>query len=469
MMKQVLTDLQARDLRHVWHPCSQMKDYEQFPPIVIKKGQGVWLYDENNHRYLDAVSSWWVNLFGHANPRISQVLSDQAFTLEHTIFANFTHEPAIKVAEKLVALTPEGLNKVFFADNGSSAIEVALKMSFQYHMQTGKTAKKRFLALTDAYHGETLGALSVGGVGLYNEVYQPLLLDTLRAQGPDCFRCPFQDKPESCHAQCIQYVEEELHAHHEEMTAVIIEPLIQAAAGMKMYPPIYLKRLRELCTAYDVHLIADEIAVGFGRTGTIFACEQAEISPDFMCLSKGLTGGYLPLSAVLTTDAIYNAFYDDYGTMKAFLHSHSYSGNPLACRVALEVLTMFEEEQVIDMIQNKGEQMRALALEAFDQLPYVGEYRQIGLVGAIELVANYRTKEPFPNEARIGYQIYQRALAKGLLIRPLGNILYFMPPYIISDEEMGFMIHTTKETIVQFFEEWEVINCLNDNQHCPSS
>ena len=469
MMKQVLTDLQARDLRHVWHPCSQMKDYEQFPPIVIKKGQGVWLYDENNHRYLDAVSSWWVNLFGHANPRISQVLSDQAFTLEHTIFANFTHEPAIKVAEKLVALTPEGLNKVFFADNGSSAIEVALKMSFQYHMQTGKTAKKRFLALTDAYHGETLGALSVGGVGLYNEVYQPLLLDTLRAQGPDCFRCPFQDKPESCHAQCIQYVEEELHAHHEEMTAVIIEPLIQAAAGMKMYPPIYLKRLRELCTAYDVHLIADEIAVGFGRTGTVFACEQAEISPDFMCLSKGLTGGYLPLSAVLTTDAIYNAFYDDYGTMKAFLHSHSYSGNPLACRVALEVLTMFEEEQVIDMIQNKGERMRALALEAFDQLPYVGEYRQIGLVGAIELVANYRTKEPFPNEARIGYRIYQRALAKGLLIRPLGNILYFMPPYIISDEEMRFMIHTTKETIVQFFEEWEGINCLNDNQHYPSS
>lgn len=469
MMKQVLTDLQARDLRHVWHPCSQMKDYEQFPPIVIKKGQGVWLYDENNHRYLDAVSSWWVNLFGHVNPRISQVLSDQAFTLEHTIFANFTHEPAIKVAEKLVALTPEGLNKVFFADNGSSAIEVALKMSFQYHMQTGKTAKKRFLALTDAYHGETLGALSVGGVGLYNKVYQPLLLDTLRAQGPDCFRCPFQDKPESCHAQCIQYVEEELHAHHEEMTAVIIEPLIQAAAGMKMYPPIYLKRLRELCTAYDVHLIADEIAVGFGRTGTVFACEQAEISPDFMCLSKGLTGGYLPLSTVITTDDIYNAFYDDYGTMKAFLHSHSYSGNPLACRVALEVLTMFEEEQVIDMIQNKGERMRALAQAAFDQLPYVGEYRQIGLVGAIELVANYRTKEPFPNEARIGYQIYQRALAKGLLIRPLGNILYFMPPYIISDEEMRFMIHTTKETIVQFFEEWEGINCLNDNQHCPSS
>ncbi|PJO45596.1 adenosylmethionine--8-amino-7-oxononanoate transaminase [Lysinibacillus xylanilyticus] len=465
-MKQALSELQKRDLQHVWHPCSQMKDYEQFPPIVIQKGQGVWLYDESNKRYLDAVSSWWVNLFGHANPRISQALSDQAFTLEHTIFANFSHEPAIKVAEKLVALTPDGLNKVFFADNGSSAIEVALKMSFQYHMQTGKTKKKRFLALTDAYHGETLGALSVGGVGLYNEVYQPLLLDTVRAQGPDCFRCPFKENPESCQAQCIQFVEAELRQHHEEITAVIIEPLIQAAAGMKMYPPIYLKRLRELCTKYDVHFIADEIAVGFGRTGTLFACEQANIAPDFMCLSKGLTGGYLPLSAVLTTDDVYNAFYDDYGTMKAFLHSHSYSGNTLACRVALEVLTMFEEENVLDMIQNKGDRMRKLAMKAFEELPFVGEYRQVGLVGAIELVANRETKEPLPSEERIGYQIYKRALAKGLLIRPLGNILYFMPPYVISNDEMSFMIDTTKETITQFFEEWEGVSCSNDNQHC---
>lgn len=454
-MNQKVSELQTRDLRHVWHPCSQMKDYEQFPPIVIKKGQGVWLYDENDNRYLDAVSSWWVNLFGHANPRISRALSEQAFTLEHAIFANFTHEPAIKVAEKLVALTPEGLNKVFFADNGSSAIEVALKMSFQYHMQIGKTKKKRFLALTDAYHGETLGALSVGGVDLYNEVYQPLLLDTVRAQGPDCFRCPFNDKPESCQAQCISYVEEELEAYHEEITAVIIEPLIQAAAGMKMYPPIYLKHLRELCTKYEVHLIADEVAVGFGRTGTLFACEQADISPDFMCLSKGLTGGYLPLSVVLTTDNVYEAFYDDYGTMKAFLHSHSYTGNTLACRVALEVLTMFEEEHYIDIVQEKGERMRKLATEAFSHLPYVGEYRQVGLVGAIELVANRETKEPLPSEERIGYQIYQRALAKGLLIRPLGNILYFMPPYVITEDEMLFMIETTKETIEQFFSERE--------------
>ncbi|MEO4052873.1 adenosylmethionine--8-amino-7-oxononanoate transaminase [Solibacillus sp. CAU 1738] len=452
-MTQQLSNWQERDLRHVWHPCSQMKDYEEFPPIVIERGEGMWLYDEHGNRYLDAVSSWWVNLFGHANTRISQALSEQAFKLEHAIFANFTHEPAIRVAEKLVALTPDGLNKVFFADNGSSATEVALKMSFQYHMQSGKKTKKRFLALTDAYHGETLGALSVGGVDLYNEVYQPLLLDTVRAQGPDCYRCPFNDKPESCQAQCIRFVEEELTVHHEEITAVIIEPLIQAAAGMKMYPPIYLKRLRDICTKYDVHLIADEIAVGFGRTGTMFACEQANISPDFMCLSKGLTGGYLPLSVVLTTDGIYDAFYDDYNKMKAFLHSHSYTGNTLACRVALEVLTIFEEENYIDIVQRKGERMRELACEAFSDLPYVGEYRQVGLVGAIELVTNRETKEPLPSEERIGYQIYKKALTKGLLIRPLGNILYFMPPYIISDEEMRFMIKTTKETMEQFFDE----------------
>ncbi|MEK4424850.1 adenosylmethionine--8-amino-7-oxononanoate transaminase [Solibacillus sp. FSL K6-1523] len=450
-MTQKLSDLQERDLKHVWHPCSQMKDYEQFPPIVIERGEGVWLYDEHGNRYLDAVSSWWVNLFGHANSRISQALSEQAFQLEHTIFANFTHEPAIRVAEKLVALTPEGLNKVFFADNGSSSIEIALKMSFQFHMQSGDTKKKRFLALTDAYHGETLGALSVGGVDLYNDVYQPLLLDTVRAQGPDCFRCLFNEQPTSCQAQCIHFVEEELILHHEEITAVIIEPLIQAAAGMKMYPPIYLERLRTLCTKYNVHLIADEIAVGFGRTGTMFACEQANISPDFMCLSKGLTGGYLPLSVVLTTDAIYDAFYDDYNKMKAFLHSHSYTGNTLACRVALEVLTIFEEENYIEIVQRKGDYMRKLAIEAFSELPFVGEYRQVGLVGAIELVENRVSKQPLPSEERIGYQIYKMALAKGLLIRPLGNILYFMPPYIITDEEMRFMIQTTKETIKQFF------------------
>lgn len=445
--------LQALDLKHIWHPCSQMKDYESFPPIIIERGEGVWLYDKQGNRYLDAVSSWWVNLFGHANPRISKALAEQAQKLEHVIFANFTHEPAIHVADKLVALTPKGLEKVFFADNGSAAIEVALKMSFQYRAQTNQPKKKRFLAFTNAYHGETLGALSVGGVDLYNEVYAPLLLNVVHAQGPDCYRCPFGETPTTCNAPCTQYVEEQLKQHADTISAAIIEPLIQAAAGMKMYPPIFLKKLSVLCDEYDVHLIADEVAVGFGRTGTFFACEQADITPDFLCLSKGITGGYLPLSAVLTTNKVFDAFYDDYGTMKAFLHSHSYTGNTLALRVAQEVLEIFEDEQVLTKLVPKQQLLKELAHEAFDHLPYVGEYRQTGFVGAVELVENKETKTPFPSEERIGYQIYQRALEKGLLIRPLGNIIYFMPPYVISEEEIKWMIETTKEVIDQFFKE----------------
>ncbi|WP_147533348.1 adenosylmethionine--8-amino-7-oxononanoate transaminase [Bacillus marasmi] len=454
-MISTISNLQERDLKHVWHPCSQMKDYEDFPPIVIKSGKGIYLYDENGNRYIDAVSSWWVNLFGHSNERISNALAHQASQLEHVIFANFTHEPAILLSEKLVQLTPEGLNKVFFADNGSSAIEVALKMSFQYHMQKNKPKKKRFLALSDAYHGETLGALSVGGVGLYNEVFQPLLLDTVRAQGPDCFRCPFKDKPERCNAPCLSFVEEKLELLHEEISAIIIEPLIQAAAGMKMYPPVYLKRLKALCLQYDVHLIADEIAVGFGRTGTMFACEQAGITPDFMCLSKGLTGGYLPLSVVLTTDEVYEAFYDDYDTMKAFLHSHSYTGNPLACRVALEVMKIFEEDNIIEEIQAKSAYMKQIASNVFCGLPYVGEYRQTGMVGAIELVRDKVTKEPFPGCDRIGYQIYKIALEKGLLLRPLGNILYFMPPYVMTKDEISLMIERANDAIQEFFAKYK--------------
>jgi len=319
-------------------------------------------------------------------------------------------------------------------------------------MQKNKPNKKRFLALTDAYHGETLGALSVGGVELYNEIYRPLLLDTIRVQGPDCFRCPFSKTPDNCSTPCLSFMEEKLSQHHEEISAIIIEPLIQAAAGMKMYPPSYLKNIKKLCLQYDVHLIADEVAVGFGRTGTMFACEQAGITPDFMCLSKGITGGYLPLSAVLTTEEVFNAFYDDYETMKAFLHSHSYSGNPLACRVALEVLHIFEEDHYLEKNQLKSTYMKKLASQIFNHHPYVGEYRQTGMVGAIELVKNKATKEPFPSEERIGYKIYQLALEKGLLLRPLGNVLYFMPPYVITDDEIKTMILTTNEVIEHFFE-----------------
>lgn len=443
--------LQEKDLKYIWHPCSQMKDYEDFPPIVIKKGKGAYLEDIDGKKYLDAVSSWWVNLFGHSNKRINDALYRQANKLEHVIFANFSHEPAIELSERIVNLLPEGLNKVFFGDNGSSAVEIALKLSFQYHQQIGKPKKTRFVALTDAYHGETIGALSVGGVDLYNQIYKPLLIDIIRSEGPDCYRCKFNKHRDSCNAECFSSIEEDILKRHEEISAIIVEPLVQCAAGMKIYPPIYLKKLRKLCDKYDINLIADEIAVGFGRTGKMFACEHANIAPDIICLSKGLTAGYMPLSLVVMTDEIYNAFYDDYSTMKAFLHSHSYSGNPLGCAVAIECLNIFEDKKILEQNIKKQTYLMNLAKRELLDIPQVGEYRQIGMIGAIELVKDKKTKEPFDSEERVGYSIYKKALEKGVLLRPLGNIIYFMPPYIVENKDIDFMIKACKDSVNEYF------------------
>lgn len=443
--------LQEKDLKHIWHPCSQMKDYEAFPPIVVQSGKGVYLTDMEGNRYMDAVSSWWVNLFGHSNRRINDALCRQANTLEHVIFANFTHEPAIELAQRITQLATKGLNRVFFGDNGSSAVEIALKLSFQYHQQTGKTGKIRFAALTDAYHGETLGALAVGGVELYNKVFHPLLLDTLRIESPDCYRCKCGNTRDICQAQCFEGAEAALAEHADELSAIIIEPMVQCAAGMKIYSPVYLKKLREACDRYDIHLIADEIAVGFGRTGTMFACEHAGISPDIMCLSKGLTAGYMPLSLVLMTDRIYDAFYDDYASMKAFLHSHSYSGNPLGCAVAVETLNIFKDDNIIESNIIKSAQIRSAVNERLLSIPQVGEFRQIGMIGAVELVADRNTKEPFDWTQRVGYQIYRNALKKGVLLRPLGNVLYFMPPYVINEKEIIEMVDVAGASISEYF------------------
>lgn len=301
-----------RDVRIIWHPCTQMKDHEIHPPIVIQKGKGVWLYDTNGKKYLDAISSWWVNIFGHTRKEIVKAISHQAKNHEHVIFSHFSHIPAIKLAERIVEKSPPGLRKVFFSDNGSTAVEVALKMSFQYHQQQGQNQKTLFVKLKDAYHGETIGALSTSGLDLYKKTFHPLLFPTLTVEGPDCFRCPYEKQRETCQAECFEHMEKTLLSFHSQIAAVIIEPLVQAAAGMKIYPPLYLKKLRKITNEYNVHLIADEVAVGFGRTGTFFACEQAEISPDFLCLSKGITGGFLPLGLTLTTENIYQAFYAEY-------------------------------------------------------------------------------------------------------------------------------------------------------------
>ena len=420
-----------KDLKYIWHPCSQMKDYEELPPIVIDHAKGLYLYDIEGNRYADVVSSWWCNLLGHCNPRINKAVKTQIDKLEHVIFANFTHKPVITLCEKLAKILPEGLCKFNFTDNGSSAIEAAMKASFQYHYQTGNPQKKRFMALTDAYHGETIGALSVGGVDLYSEIYKPILLDIIRIQGPDCFRCPYGKCRDNCECECFEHAEKMFEQFGDETSAILVEPLLQGSAGMKIYPPLYLKKLRKLCDEYKVHLIADEIATGYGRTGKMFACNHAEITPDFMCLSKGLTGGYMPMAVFVTTQKIYDAFYADYNENKAFMHSHTYSGNPLAASAAVEVLNIFEDENILKKANEKAVYFNKIIKDKFLTLKNVGEVRSIGLINAIELVKH--DKVPFDSKLRIGYQIYKKALKNGVLLRPLGNVIYFNPPLIIDD------------------------------------
>jgi len=422
-----------RDLEVIWHPCTQMKDHESLPLIPVKSGKGVWLYDFEGNAYIDAISSWWVNLFGHANPYINKRIKEQVDTLEHVLLAGFTHEPAIELAHRLVALTPKTLQKVFYVDNGSSAIEAALKMSYHCHRNKGK-AKSLFLSLTNSYHGETIGALSVGDVALYKETYEPLLIANVQVPVP-------KDQTPEAAQEALKALESMLEARADEIAAFIIEPLIQGAGSMHMYHPDYLVGARRLTQQYNVHLIADEIMTGFGRTGKMFACEHAGISPDFMTLSKGLTGGYLPLSVVMTTDEVYSAFYCDYNEYKAFLHSHSYTGNPLACSAALATLELFERDNIIEVNRQKSCYI-AKKLERFRGLDNVASVRQQGMVAAVEL-KGYDPKE------RIGLSVYRYGLENGVLLRPLGSVVYFMPPYVISEEEIDTMMDVAYEGIRQ--------------------
>lgn len=435
-----------RDLAVLWHPCTQMKDHEQLPLVPIKRGEGVWLEDFDGKRYLDAVSSWWVNVFGHANPRINQRIKDQVDQLEHVILAGFSHQPVIELSERLVKLTPKGLDRVFYADNGSSGIEVALKMSFHFWRNSGQERKKRFVTLTNSYHGETIAAMSVGDVALFTETYKSLLMDTLKVPSPDCYLRPEGVSWEAHSRLMFGHMEQTLAEHHQDVAAVIIEPLIQGAGGMRMYHPVYLKLLREACDRYGVHLIHDEIAVGFGRTGTMFACEQAGIAPDFLCLSKALTGGYLPMAAVLTSETIYQGFYDDYQTLRAFLHSHTYTGNPLACAAALATLDIFEQDNVIEANKALSARMASATAHLVDH-PHVSEVRQTGMVLAIEMVQDKASKTPYPWQERRGLKVFQHALERGALLRPLGSVVYFLPPYVITPEQIDFLAEVASEGI----------------------
>ncbi len=435
-----------RDLAVLWHPCTQMKDHETLPLVPIRKGQGIWLEDFDGKRYLDAVSSWWTNIFGHCNPRINERIKQQLDELEHVILGGFSHAPVIELSERLVQLTPKGLDKVFYADNGSSGIEVALKMSHHYWQNMGQPKKKRFVTISNGYHGETLATLAVGDVALYTQTYKALLMDCIKVPSPDCYHRPEGMSWEAHSRTRFEYMRQTLEENHQEVAAVILEPLLQGAGGMRMYHPIYLTLLREACDYYGVHLILDEIATGFGRTGSMFACEQAGITPDFMILSKALTGGYLPMAAILTSNQVYDAFYDDYDTLRAFLHSHTYTGNPLACAAALATLDIFAEDKVIEKNQLLASKMGE-ATEHLKDHPYVGEVRQTGMVLAIEMVKDKATKPPFTWQERRGLQVYKHAMQQGALLRPLGNVVYFLPPYIITPEQISWLAKVATEGI----------------------
>lgn len=422
-----------RSLKSVWHPCTQMKQHELYPLVPIQKGEGVWLFDTDGKRYLDAVSSWWVNLFGHNNPRIKDAIKKQLDTLEHVMLAGFTHEPVIDLSEKLAKLT--GLGHAFYASDGASATEIALKMSFHYWRNTGRSSKTKFISLQNSYHGETLGALSVTDVAIFKDTYAPLLLQSAQMPSPDFRLAKDSMDSEEWALFCADALENYLEMHHEKIAAFIIEPLVQCAAGMGMYHPAYLRRASEICNQYDVHLIADEIAVGFGRTGTMFACEYAGVFPDFICLSKGITGGYLPLSVVLTTDKVYQAFYDD-STIKGFLHSHSYTGNPLACSAALATLAIFETDNVIEKNKEKAAYLNS-KMQTLTHLP-IAHMRHQGMIWAFDIKTN---------NGKFSTDCYAEALKQGLLIRPIGNTVYFMPPYTITETEIDFMLQATANAI----------------------
>jgi adenosylmethionine-8-amino-7-oxononanoate aminotransferase len=409
-------EIASRSRAAVWHPCTQMKAHERLPLVPIARAEGAWLTDFDGRRYLDGVSSWWVNLFGHAHPAINAAIADQLAKLPHVMLAGFTHEPAVELAERLSALVPGRLGHAFFASDGASATEIALKMAFHYWANRGHPGKRRFVSLAGGYHGETAGALSVTDVSIFRDAYGPLLHES--------FVVPFPGE-----AGAPQALERVLAERHAEIAALILEPLVQGASGMRMYAPEYLETARALCSRHEVLLIADEIMTGFGRTGTMFACEPMRGGPDLLCLSKGITGGYLPLSCVLATDEIYSAFYDD-DTARGFLHSHSYTGNALACRAACAVLDLFEKDRVIEANRERARRFTHAA-SALARHPAVRDFRNLGMIWAFEVAAQ---------EPAFARQAFELALQRGVLLRPIGNTVYFMPPYVISDSEFALLV-----------------------------
>ena len=440
--------LERDDKRYIWHPFTQMKDYLKEKPLIIEEGRGVFLKDIYGKRYLDGVSSLWVNIHGHQKKEIDRAVSSQLKKVAHSTMLGISNVPAIEFAKKLIEITPKGLNKVFYSDNGSTAVEIGLKIAFQYWQQKSKkfSKKTKFITLKNAYHGDTIGSVSVGGIDLFHSIYKPLLFKTFKAESPYCYRCPINQRYPECDIKCLDSIENIMKKRGHEIAALVIESLVQAAAGMIVQPPLYLKRVWGLCRKYKILLIVDEVATGFGRTGKMFACEHEGVVPDIMALAKGMSGGYLPLAATLTTEEIFNGFLGDYKDFRTFFHGHSYTGNPLACASGIANLEIFKKKKTLQILQGKILYLEK-RLRKFKKLRHVGDIRQAGFMVGIELVLDKETKKPYSLEKKIGIRVIMEARARGLIIRPLGNVIVILPPLSISKRDLGRTVDIIYESI----------------------
>jgi adenosylmethionine-8-amino-7-oxononanoate aminotransferase len=443
-----IQEIETLDKKYIWHPFTQMQDWEKEKQIIIESGKGCTLTDIHGNKYIDGVSSLWVTVHGHRKKEIDAAVALQLKKIGHSTMLGLSNVPAVRLAQKLIKIVPKGLTKVFYSDSGSTAVEIALKIAFQYWQQKGAAYQKKtgFISFTEAYHGDTIGSVSVGGMNLFHKIYKPLLFQTYKIESPHCYRCKYGLSYPDCQNTCFVHAEKTIQKYASVTAALIIEPLVQGAAGMLMQPPGYLRKIRELCTKYNVLLIADEVATGFGRTGKMFACEHERVSPDILCIAKGITGGYLPLAATLTTHDIYGGFLGEYRDFRAFFHGHTYTGNPLACASAIASIDLYRKENILSKIQPKITEL-AKGLKQFKALEHVGEVRQKGLMVGIELVKNRLTKEPYPVESKIGIKVIKECRKRGLIIRPLGDVIVFMPPLSISLKELNRALHVVYTSI----------------------
>ncbi|GAB7388891.1 adenosylmethionine--8-amino-7-oxononanoate transaminase [Bacillaceae bacterium] len=441
--------LLEKSKKHLWLPFTQMKDYDEHP-LIIESGEGIKLRDTEGREYYDGFSSVWLNVHGHRKKELDEAIRAQLEKIAHSTLLGMTNVPATELAARLAAVTPPGLDRVFYSDSGAEAVEIALKMAFQYWKNIGVAGKDKFITMQNGYHGDTIGAVSVGSIALYHQIYQPLLFASYKVPYPYVYRHPSGDA-ETCKAECLAALQETLERHHGEVAALIVEPMMQGAGGMIRMPDGFLSAVARLCREYDVLLIADEVATGFGRTGKMFACEHEAVIPDIMTMGKGITGGYLPVAATVTSERVYQAFYADYTELKTLFHGHSYTGNQLGCAVALANLDLFEKEQIVEQVRGKGEKMAAWLAE-LAELKHVGDVRQLGFMAGIELVGDKETKEPFPWKERVGYKVTLKMRELGMLTRPLGDTVVFMPPLCSTEDQLREMIAIMKEAIYRVTE-----------------